>query len=186
MADVLDQVTALAWERFDKRPKHLSLDLWLTDLLHEVLEQLIKQEPRPHASLQQKAENVPPQVVPQPDEQEWWADLFGEVERLRLEDLIPDPKVSDAWDELETREQRERLLSLLSELPTRQRQTFLLYALEDYNTAEIAMLQDRPESAVKADIEAARQFLRQHLQAEEQDSSRQTADRSAALQTATS
>ena len=57
------------------------------------------------------------------------------------------------------------MLSLLGELPAAQRQAFLLHALEDYDTAEIAMLQDRPESQVKADIEAARQTLRKRLMA---------------------
>jgi DNA-directed RNA polymerase specialized sigma24 family protein len=37
------------------------------------------------------------------------------------------------------------------------------HSLENYATDEIAMLQDRPESEVKADIEAARRTLRDHL-----------------------
>ena len=49
------------------------------------------------------------------------------------------------------------------QLPAARRQAFLLHVLEDYDTAEIAMLQDRPESQVKADIEAARQTLRGRL-----------------------
>ena len=48
-------------------------------------------------------------------------------------------------------------------MPPAQRQAFLLHALENYDTAEIAMLQDRPESQVKADVEAARQRLRERL-----------------------
>jgi DNA-directed RNA polymerase specialized sigma24 family protein len=55
------------------------------------------------------------------------------------------------------------LLSLLAKLPATQRQAFMLHALENYNTAEIAMLQDRPESEVKADIEKARQTLQERL-----------------------
>ena len=78
-------------------------------------------------------------------------------ERLGLEDLIPDAEGTEAWERLDAEEQRDRLLSLIGELPPAQRQAFLLYALEGYDTAEIAMLQDRPESQVKADIETARQ-----------------------------
>jgi DNA-directed RNA polymerase specialized sigma24 family protein len=44
-----------------------------------------------------------------------------------------------------------------------QRQAFLLHALEDYRVAEIAMLQDRPEKEVRADIEAARHTLQERL-----------------------
>ena len=90
VADLLDEVLTRAWQRFADRPRHLPLDLWLTDLLHETLEELIKQEPRPHASLEEKAEEVRPDEVPQVDEQEWWAELLGYEETFTLEDLIPD------------------------------------------------------------------------------------------------
>ncbi len=49
----------LAYERFKDRPRKVSLDLWLTDLVDDALEQWIKQEPRPHASLEERAEEVP-------------------------------------------------------------------------------------------------------------------------------
>jgi DNA-directed RNA polymerase specialized sigma24 family protein len=57
----------------------------------------------------------------------------------------------------------DRVLSVLGELPAARRQAFLLHVLEDYDPAEIAMIQDRPESEVKADIELARQTLKERL-----------------------
>jgi DNA-directed RNA polymerase specialized sigma24 family protein/ribosome-associated translation inhibitor RaiA len=157
VADVLDEVLSRAWERFADRPKHLALDLWLTDLLHEVLETWVKQEPRPHASL---AEQAPEEGAGEP---EWWAALLGYDGSFTLEDLLPGSEGTEAWDELAAEEQRRQLLALVAELPTPQRQAFLLSALEDYDPAEIAMLQDRPERDVKADIEAARQALKARL-----------------------
>ena len=53
--DLLDQVVILAYERFKDRPRKVSLDLWLTDLLDDALQQWIKQEPRPHVSLEDRA-----------------------------------------------------------------------------------------------------------------------------------
>lgn len=158
-ADVLNEVLSRAWERFAERPKRLALDLWLTDLLHEVLETWVKQEPRPHASLAERA----PEGNVSVGEQEWWAALLGHDDSFTLEDLLPGSAGTEAWDKLAAEEQRERLLSLVAELPTTQRQAFLLHALEDYDPAEIAMLQDRPESQVKADIEAARKALKERL-----------------------
>ena len=73
----------LAYERFKDRPRKLSLDLWLTDLVQDALEQWIKQEHRPHASLQERAEEFRPDEAPQEDEEEWWAELMGEEETLR-------------------------------------------------------------------------------------------------------
>lgn len=157
--EVLDEVLCRAWERFAERPKHLGLDLWLTDLLHEVLETWVKQESRPHVSL---AEHAPEGTV-SVDEQEWWAALLGYDDSFTLEDLVPGSEGTEAWDELAAEEQRERLLSLVAELPNPQRQAFLLHALEDYDPAEIAMLQDRTESQVKADIAAARRTLQERL-----------------------
>lgn len=165
VADLVDEVLTRAWERFAERPRRLPLDLWLIDLLHEVLEQWVKEEPRPHVSLEAKAEEVlPAQAIPK-EEPEWWAELLGEEETVTLEELVPDREVTESWDELGSDEQRDRLLSLLAELPAVQRQAFLLHALENYDTAEIAMLQDRPEGQVKADIEAARRTLRERLTA---------------------
>ena len=55
------------------------------------------------------------------------------------------------------------MLSLLGQLPASPAQAFLLHAVEGYTTDEIAMLQDRPEGEVKADIDAARKRLRDGL-----------------------
>jgi RNA polymerase sigma factor (sigma-70 family) len=172
--DLLDQVLVLAWERFDDRPTGLSLDLWLTDLMEEALEQWIKQEPRPHVSLEARAEEVLPDDGPQEDEEDWWVELMGEEEILTLEDLIPGSDGTEIWERLEAEDQQVRLLSLLGQLSATQRQAFLLHAVEGYTTDEIAMLQDRREGDVKADIDDARKRLREgliadrHVEAESQ------------------
>ena len=89
-------------------------------------------------------------------EEEPWVESLGDEETSqRLEDLIPDAEGTEAWERLDADEQRDRLLSLIGELPPAQRQAFLLDALENYETAEIAMLQGRPESQAKADIKTA-------------------------------
>jgi hypothetical protein len=60
----------------------MSLDLWLTDLMLDTLEPWIKEEPRRHLSLEEKASKVMPDEVPKPDGTEWWAELLGEEENL--------------------------------------------------------------------------------------------------------
>ena len=147
----------------DRGQQGLTLDLWLTELIQEALEQWIKQEHRSHVSLEARADEVLPDEVPQEDEEDWWADLLGDEETLNLEDLIPGSDGTEIWDKLEAEEQQNRLLSLLAQLRATQRQAFLLHAGEGYTADEIAMLQDRPESDVKADIEAARKWLRDGL-----------------------
>jgi RNA polymerase sigma factor (sigma-70 family) len=161
--DLLDEVLARAWQHFANRPRHLRIDLWLTNLLHDTLEQWVKQEPRGHASLEEEAGETSPDDGPQVDGEEWWVPLLDEEETFTLGDLIPDLKGTDAWERLDAKEQKDRILSLLADLPSVQRQAFLLHTLEDYDTAEIAMLQSQPEDQVKADIEAARKTLRDRL-----------------------
>ena len=69
--------------------------------IDNVLERWIEQEPRPHASLEAKADEVVPEEVPRQDDEEWWAELLGEEETLTLGDLIPDAGGTDAWDQIE-------------------------------------------------------------------------------------
>jgi RNA polymerase sigma factor (sigma-70 family) len=157
-ADLVDEVLNQAWQRFGSRPRHRPLDLWLLDLLHETLGRWAKEPPR--VSLEERAEA---RDAVQVSEQEWWVQLLGYEEPLTLGELIPGHEATEPWEELTAEEQRERLLSVLGTLPAGQRQAFLLHALEGYDLAEIAMLQDRPEEEVAADIEAARQALRPRL-----------------------
>ncbi|MCS6851527.1 MAG: HPF/RaiA family ribosome-associated protein [Gemmataceae bacterium] len=163
-ADVLDEVLTRAWERFADRPKGLRLDLWLTELLHEVLRTWVRQQPRPVRSLAERSD----EATVAAGEREWWAALLGEEDSFSLEDLIPGSQGTEVWDALTREEQRRHLLTLLAELPPATRQAFVLHALEDYDPGEIAMLQDRPETQVRADIDAARRTLAERLAAQSQ------------------
>lgn len=171
--DLVDEVLIRAWHGFEERPRDLALELWLTELLHQAIEELAAQEPRPHETLEEPVDHVPPEDVPpveakqEREEREWWDDLDPFEQTILLEDVIPDPESSESWDKVEPDEQRDRLLSLLGKLPPAQRQAFLLKVLEGYEADEIAMLQHRPKSEVKADIEAARRTLRGQLRAGE-------------------
>jgi ribosomal subunit interface protein len=163
VGDLVDEVLSRAWERFSQRPRDQPLDSWLTDTLNEILEDWGKQEPRPHVSLEEKAQVDLPDDAPQKDEPEqWWDALWGDEETFTLEDLIPDES-ADPSSQLDAAELRERVIYLTNELPRKQRQAFLLQALEGYDPAEIAMIQDRPEGQVGEDIETARRILGERL-----------------------
>lgn len=164
VGDLLDEVVQLAWQRMPQRPARWPLAVWLTDLMHEALRQWVDKKPQPRVSLEERVEQdgaEKPEVLEQP----WWEALWGYDESLTLEDLLPGSQGTEAWDALEAEEQRQKILEGLKDLPPLQRQALLLHALEDYDLAEIAMLQDRSEEAVRADIEAARAALRQRYAA---------------------
>jgi RNA polymerase sigma factor (sigma-70 family) len=163
--DLLDEVVTRAWLQFADRPRRMSLDLWLMNLLYETFEVWTKQEPRMHRSLHQRADEVLPRDVPQVDDQEWWVWLLGEDDTITLEETIPSRESASAEEHLEANELKDRIHALVGKLSKPQRQAFVLNVFEAYEPFEIAMLQDRPETEVRADIEAARNTLREQLRA---------------------
>lgn len=153
-ADLVDEVLVRAWERFPHWPRHKPLDLWLIDLLHECLEQWRKEPPA--LSLTGRDRD---QGRPADEEQEWW----GDTAQVELEDVLPGSEGTEVWERLEAEEQRTQLSAFMATLPKRQRQALVLHVLEGLDPAEISMVQDRPEKAVMADLEAGRQILRSRL-----------------------
>lgn len=164
--DLVDEVLTIAWERYTRRPRRTSLDLWLVDLLHECLERW-RREP-PTLSL------VAAGSEPRSEDQEPGEELFLEsTDAITLEETLPDREQTEAWQRLEAEEQRAYLTRLLAKLPEPQRQAMLLEVLEGYDADEIALIQDRAIAEVRTDLEAARQALRcslgesGHLETEE-------------------
>ena len=191
VADLLDETLTEAWRKYEDRPRDVSLETWLNQLLHGAIEQWIGQEPHPYRSVDQPVrEEVPSDEQPQVDDQEWWAWLLGYRDWSTLADLLParesvDSSSADAdsedaaaagaasidvadpaqmaADPLATVDERHRVWSLLGELPIVQRQALILNVLDGLAPHAIAVLQDRPESEVRGDIETARATLRERL-----------------------
>ena len=163
--DLLDEVMTRAWLRFAGQPRQMSLDLWLVNLLDETLDEMIKPESQLKRSLDQRNDELHSEDVPQVDDQEWWVWLLGEDETVSAGDAFPRGESDSAAEQVEAEELKDRVHALLGELPKARRQAFVLNVLEGYDVFEIAMLQDRPETDVHADIEAARNMLREQLPA---------------------
>lgn len=153
--DLMDELITRAWKRFNERPQHVEMDVWLMDLLHEILSDWTQVGPM------ESSEEVPAIEA----EEAWWSEPLEYKEQLRLEDLIPDYRATTNWEALSGSEQHEKLLQWLSKLPAPQRQAFLLHVLEDYEPSEVAIILDRTEEQVRHDIEQARQFLKNCLEA---------------------
>jgi RNA polymerase sigma factor (sigma-70 family) len=162
-ADLLDEVVTRAWLQFADRPRWMALDLWLTKILDEILEERIHEDERVQRSLDEQTDSMRPQNLPQVDDQDWWVWLLGEDETVAGENKVASRESS--WPEqfLEAEELMYRIHALLGGLPRTQRQAFVLNVLEAYNLSEIAMLQGRPEFDVQADIETARNQLQERL-----------------------
>lgn len=163
VSDLLDETIRQAWERFEDRPRKVPIEKWLSDMLDDVLEQWIKQQPHPHDEFDEEIRENRPAEANQVDDQEWWAWLLGYDDTTTLDELIPGFDGNETWDQLDVAEQRQHIWELVNALPERQRQAFTLFAVDGLAPFEIAMIQDRSESEVKADIEAARHTLQARL-----------------------
>jgi DNA-directed RNA polymerase specialized sigma24 family protein len=159
-AELLNEVMARAWLRFAGRPRQVSLDLWLVNLLDETLDEMIKPEQRMKKSLNQP-DDVRAADVPQVDDQEWWVWLLDEDETITLGDSIASGECDSGTEKLNAEELKDRIHAVLGELPKARRQAFVYNVLESFDVFEIAMLQDRLETEVQADIEAVRNTLRE-------------------------
>jgi RNA polymerase sigma factor (sigma-70 family) len=163
--ELLDEVVTRAWLRFPDRPQRVSLDLWLVHLLHETLEDRIDPQRRRPRSLDQDADALLPEDALHVDDQEWWLWLLGEDEEFARGETTPDHGSAMPEEQFAAEELNDRIHALLGTLPKARRQAFVLNTLEAYDPIEIAMLQNRPESEVQADIEAARKMLHDRLHA---------------------
>jgi ribosomal subunit interface protein len=162
-AHLLDEVVTRAWLQFADRPGWMALDLWLTKILDEVLEETIHEDEPIHGSVTGQTDAVSRQTLPQVDDQEWWTSLLGEDEAVTEDDAFISGQSTWADELLEAEELMYRIHGSLGKVPNVQRRAFMLNVLEAYDVSEIAMLQDRSEKDVRDDIEAVRNQLRQQL-----------------------
>ena len=151
VVDVVDEVLLRAWYQYDERPTHLELDAWLMKILHKVLAQLGK-EPM-NASLEEPV----PWEEPRKDEEDI---AYGEAELPTLADVLTVNEEARSWERIDSDEQRKIVEQELSQLDQRQRETLLAHVLDGFDTAEIAMIQDRDEREVVTEIRTAREALR--------------------------
>lgn len=162
VSDVFDEAVALAYERFGKRPADRSIESWLVELIHLVLDEFPRRHP--HVSA---LEGAAPSGDQQTEADEGWQieseAAWGRLSPLTLEDVFPADVIPEPWHEAEVREQRRWILKQLRAFPRQQRRAFTLSVLEGWDTGEIAALQSRSTEEVNADIEGVRDRLRTRL-----------------------
>ena len=154
--DIVDEVLVRAWERFDGQADHTTLDVWIMTILHEILGEVVSMEHL--VSL-----DTPLSRPAEPAEEDGYNSFFLDHELVTLADVLPDGEDTVTWDAFEREEQRRRLEQTLAKLDPRRRQAFVQHALEGFDLAEIALMQDREEREVAADIEAGLAALRREI-----------------------
>lgn len=155
-ADILDEVMIRAWDRFGRRPPSLKLDVWLIQLTDEVLNEAVQQ---PHlVSLDEREQISGPDPV-DPSSPSAWVEEISFMETLELGELLPDAPGTDEWDRLDMEIKELSFARLLAQIPREQRQALIFSAIEGFDPAEIAAIQQRSEEEVQQDIALAQRKL---------------------------
>lgn len=153
--DVLDEVLLQAWNEFGRRPRSLPLDLWLVQLIDQVIE--VGTRRIADESLDDRQPE--PSDEPQQSRTDEWVELPTELETIELSRLLPGEPGIETWDELEVEVKQSHLDEIFSRLSRSQRQVLMLHAVEGFEKGMIADFQDRTEAEVDEDLAAARLIL---------------------------
>jgi DNA-directed RNA polymerase specialized sigma24 family protein/ribosome-associated translation inhibitor RaiA len=162
VTDLLDEVLLRAWERSGRREETEPLDVWLTRLLHEVLDE--QHTPvRAARSLHEQVEGA----HSADDTAVGFAAEDGlawdEPPTPTFGDLLPGHEGAEPWQPLEAVDQMKWVLAQLGEVPAGRRRAFTLHLLEGWEPDEIAMVQSRSPEEVRTDIEVVREMLQSRL-----------------------
>lgn len=164
--DLLDEVLAQAWEEYKQKPEELDLDVWLLNILHRKLDELVRSH-QGEISTSETVEGTreePYTPDTDVDEVDFWLErIFVDNGDLTFEELIPDPE-STAWMEGAAEEDIESTVrSALSQLPADERQALMLRELAGYEDADIASILGVKTEDVPGLIESAKAKLREIL-----------------------
>lgn len=162
--DIRDEVVLRAWTQLEEKDPTEPMELWLTRLLHDVLDEQIPD--RPAVSIDREMDE--PDVPPEEDTAAVTENepLWEELPVVRLNDILPDHNAGEPWQELDIQDQMQWVLKQLSALPHAQRRAFTLHLLDGWDPDEIAMIQGRSAAEVREDIRAVQQLLRSRLDSE--------------------
>jgi len=153
--DIVDEVAMQALEQARRIPFRSTLKGWLR---HLALRSIHKHVNR--LRLQSRMESI--SLEDQLLSGQKWGVWYQPDAVLTWEDVLPAP-VPSAEEALVLNETQEDLEKALNALPSDQRLTFILRAIDGLSYAEVAAILNRPRSAVKDTYRTAREALREHF-----------------------
>ncbi|MGH7133534.1 MAG: hypothetical protein ACREJO_16510, partial [Phycisphaerales bacterium] len=149
VSSLLSELVARAWSRFAERPAGLRLEVWLTGVLHEVLDERGREPLHPSREVVMKNDRRATA------ESGWTGDSEGVwplADKVTLAAVVAIPASGSAWERASDEDQRIWILSQLRGFSRLQRRAFTLYVLEGWNDDEIAAIQIRAPEDVLLDV----------------------------------
>jgi len=154
-ADIVAGALLRALERFSQRPHRMEVKEWLLALAHEEIAAALREEPIAQSL---DAAQEPQAEEPTAREEELY-EFWEPEERLKLEDLLPDPTADDPEQAVELRDVRRALVRALAALPRAWRQAVMLTTFEGLSSAQAGKVLGRSEEELEEVLRHAHAFL---------------------------
>jgi len=162
--DIRDEVILRAWMQLNEKGPTEPLEVWLTRLIHEVLDEQVPDRPAVSIDSEMDETDLPPDA--DAGEMTDTELVLNEPPAVRLNDILPDRNAGEPWQKLDIQDQMRWVLTQVSALPHVQRRAFTLHLLDGWDPDEIAMIQGRSTAQVREDIQAVQRLLRRRFDAE--------------------
>ncbi len=158
-ADLVDEVAAWAFDRWDELAEREDLEVALAERLEHALAREI--EAVNHESVHLESD-TPPDAEKYLEESDEQLSYLEHDETLGWEDVLADEHL-DPRQILEGEELSGRALEAVRALPRLQRDIFIYSALAGYTDAQVASLVDEDVGRVRRDLQEVRRTLQERL-----------------------
>ncbi len=155
---LVDEVFLDVSARVNGKPDNLTFEQWMFQIARDKVRAKI---------VELEAVRDQPHIEETRGEEDRFDDevlnFYQPDESLRLEDLLPDQHVDNPEEILASEEIEDQVQRIIAQLPRSVRESFVLYALEGFNSDEVAMITGRRPTEVLADVERARTRIKEEI-----------------------
>lgn len=177
--DMLDDVMLEAYEKFNRKPKRLTLEQWLYRLANEELDRYVSKRrstEKRRKSLEtltqtelRTLEEMP--ITADADGEVWFPEELDDSEYQAL-DFLPPAFDDTPEQQLERREQILEIIRALADLSDRERTVFELYVVEGFSKGAVARISGVPTDEVPRIAEKVKEHIRQAIAANQESKDR--------------
>lgn len=177
--DMLDDVVLEAYEKFNRKPKRLTLEQWLYRLANEEFARYVSKR-RPTEKRRKSLETLTQTELRTLEEMPITADADGEVwfpeelddSEYQALEFLPPAFDDTPEQQLERREQILEIIRTLAKLSERERTVFELYVVEGFSKGAVARISGVPTDEVPRIAEKVKEHIRQAIAANQESKER--------------
>ena len=176
---MLDDVALEAYEKFNRKPKRLTLEQWLYRLANEELDRYVSKG-RPTEKRRKTLETLTQTELRTLEEMPITADADGEVwfpeelddSEYQAVEFLPPAFDDTPEQQLERRELIVEIIRTLAKLSERERTVFELYVVEAFSKGAVARISGVPTDEVPRIAEKVKEHIRQAIAAHQESKER--------------